>query len=783
MLALALALAMALSVGGIARAQQDIRTEGFTIEDIRVEGLQRIIEGTVFNHLPYQVGDFFSAGNTAETIRELYLTGFFDDVRLERDGDTLVVIVEERPAIGKLEIAGNKKVKTEDLLAGLAELGFVEGRVFDRQKLSGIRRELTKQYFALGRYAAHVTTDIAEMDANRVAITINISEGGETKIRKINITGNSHLSDKKILGKFKSIPPWYNFIIGGGGYSRELLAGDLEALRSRYQDEGFIRFEILSTQVSISADRSDIFITINLSEGSQYRISDLRVAGDIEGREDDLAGLVALARGDLFSRKGVTASTQAMTALLGEEGYAFANVNAVPDINDEDLSVVVTFVVDQDSRAYVRRIEFEGNDTTRDEVLRREMRQQESAPMSTENIERGRLRLERLGFFDSVNVETTEVPGIPDQVDVKYTVRERPAGNLLLGLGYTQNQGPVLRFSITQENFAGTGNRISLEFNNSDVNRRFRLDYLNPYYTIDGVSRGFNVGYREVDSADANISTYNLEAFDFGVRFGIPLSEETFLNSGLTFERNDFGNIIRPAGADVCTSATSTITEVQRFVHCLGGAAEFNVFRWGTSFTYDSRNRALLPDRGQRHRLSLDVSLPIGDTVDFYRLNYRPEWYVTLLENLPLLLRGDFGYGDGYGDVKQLPFFERFFLGGPRSLRGYEDNTIGPKDRSNRATGGNLKVFASAEVIWPLPFLGDDNRQFRLTTFYDTGNVYNLDNDAAEDFGLGNLRSSIGIGALWLSPVGILTVSLAKAIGDETGDRLQTFQFTFGTSF
>ena len=776
-------LPMLLFTAGVADAQQGIGEEGFTIGDIRVNGLRRIVEGTVLNYLPYQVGDFFSESNSADTIRELYLTGFFDDVRLERDGDTLVVIVQERPSIGSLEIAGNKKVKTEDLLTGLAELGFVEGRVFDRQKLSSIKREMTRQYFALGRYAVQIGTEISDLDDNRVGIVINIDEGGQTRIREINIIGNKFFSDKDIIGKFKSKPPWYSFITGGGGYSREVLAGDLESLRSKYLDEGFLRFEIVSTQVSISSDRSDIFITINLHEGEQYRISDIRIAGDIEEREDKLSELVTVSRGDLFSRKSVTSSSEAMGALLGEDGYAFADVNAVPDIDDENLSVVVTFVVDQGNRAYVRRIEFDGNNTTRDEVLRREMRQQESAPMSTAKIELGRLRLERLGFFESVSVETEEVDGAKGQVDIKYVVRERPAGNLLLGLGYTQNQGPILRFAISQDNFVGTGNRISFEFNNSEVNRRFRLDYLNPYYTIDGVSRGFNVGYREVDSAEANITTYNLESFDFGVRFGLPLSEEVFVNSGLTYESNDFGTVARPTGNNIC-ALTSTITELQRFVHCLaGGKSKYDTIRWSNSLVYDARNRALLPDAGQRHRLSLDLSLPLLDSVDFFRLNYRPEWYVTLVENLPLLLRGDFGYGTGYGDTDELPFYERFYLGGPRSLRGYEDNTVGPRDSSNRAIGGNLKVFGSVEIIWPLPFLGEDNRQFRVTTFYDTGNVYNLDNDSAEDFSFGSLRSSFGAGVLWLSPVGVLNVSYALPISDKAGDRLQSFQFTFGRTF
>ena len=752
-----------------AQAQESTLGESaFIISNVRVVGLQRITEGTVFNHMPFQVGDRFSDANTASTIRSLYQTGFFDDVRLEREGDVLIVEVVERPAIGQITFTGNKKVKTEDLQSGLAEVGFVEGRVFDRRKLRDIRRELMRQYFALGRYAMSIRSDVSEMSENRVAIEINIDEGGETRISSINIIGNEDFTEKKLLKKFESRARWYSSFTGGKRYSREALAGDLETLRSHYLDIGYVRFQILSTQVSITPDRRDIHVTINIREGEPYVVSDVRLAGDVAELGDDVADLVRMRRGVVFSRKETNAASERLSYRLGEKGYAFANVNMVPDIDDEKKEVIVSFVIDKAQRAYVRRINFIGNETTRDVVLRREMRQQEASWLSTTQVERGKLRLERLGFFSGVTVETPAVPDKPDQVDVDYSVNERPAGNLLIGLGYTQNQGPTIRFSITQNNFLGSGNRVGADFDNSSVNRRFRINYFNPYYTIDGVSRGFNVGYREVDSAEANITSYDIRSFDAGVSFGVPISENDYMSVGLNYESSKFSNI-----------GSSTVQSVRNFTQRHG--TSYDIFRASSGWTYDTRNRALLPDAGQRHRVSIETSLPLlSDNVNFYKVSHRGELFLPLTESWVFLLRDELSYGDGYGGTSELPFFERFYLGGPRSLRGFEENTVGPRDSSNRALGGDLKVFGSAELILPLPFLEVAERQFRITAFHDVGNVYNLSDDSLSS---GPLRYSAGLGALWLSPVGILTISLSRPYGSKPGDRTQGFQFTFGTSF
>lgn len=739
----------------------------FVIGDVRVQGLQRISEGTVFNYLPFKVGDRFNEANTGQAIRSLYQTGFFEDVRLERDGDTLVVIVKERPGIGSIEITGNKEIKTEDLLEGLEQIGFAEGRVFDRSQLDRIEQELTRQYFALGRYAARIGSDVQPLENNRVAILLEIEEGDKARIRRINIVGNRDFKEKDLLDEFESKSTRaLSFLLGGDQYSRQTLSADLERLRSFYLDRGYIRFSIDSTQVTISPDRRQIYVTINVTEGGQYRVSDISLAGDFVIPQEELFDLIDVRRGDLFERKAVTASANRITQRLGEEGYALANVNPAPEIDDEANTVEVAFLVDPGKRTYVRRISFSGNERTRDEVLRREMRQQESSWFSTRKVDRGRVRLERLGYFSGVEVQTPQVAGSDDQVDVKYSVQENPAGNLLLGIGFSQNQGLILRTSITQDNFLGSGNRINFTFNNSEVSRAFALGYLNPYYTIDGVSRGFDAYYREVDAEDANLTNYDATQLGGGVDFGFPVSEHNFLTTGLSVERLDL--------------AEGGSTIAREFFAEQG--TSFNVVRMDAGFRYDTRNRAILPTEGSHYRVRAEFTAPLfSDPLPYYKLDFRSDWFVPLTSLFTLVLQNEVGYGDGYSDLDALPFFENFYLGGPRSLRGFEENTVGPRDSNNNAIGGNFKLYSSAEMILPLPFL-EELRQLRMTAFFDIGNVYNLEDDE-ETFSLGDLRYSTGLSMVWVSPVGILTLSLASPLGSQDGDRTQPFQFTFGTSF
>lgn len=740
--------------------------DSFIIRDIRVEGLQRISPGTVFNYLPVQVGDRFDDTLSRDAVRSLFRTGFFDDVRLERDGDILVVVVVERPAIGEINITGNRDIKTDDLLTNLRQVGFAEGRIFDQALLDMVRQELRRQYFSLGKYAVRVDTTVTELDENRVGISIDISEGRTARIKEINIVGNDSFRTRQLLREFNlTTPTWLSFITRSDQYSRQKLSADLESLRSFYLDRGYINFNVESTQVSITPDKQDIYITINVSEGDQFAIGDIRLAGDLILPKEQLVEQVDVYQGDVFSRKAVTQTSTNLSDALGEIGYAFANVNAIPDIDNENKIVDLTFFVDPGKRVYVRRINFSGNKLTRDEVLRREMRQQEGGWFSTTKIERGKVRLQRLGYFRMVDVETPAVPGTTDQVDVEYTVDETQTGNFMAGIGFSQSQGIIFQTSITQDNFLGSGKRVSFAFNNSEINRRFSLSYLNPYYTVDGISRGFSGFYQETDSFEANLAAFDSTIWGGGVRFGIPVTENNYLDTSLDYENtrirtNRFtSDFIRDELADI--------------------GNRFNVVRAGTNFTYDTRNKAILPDAGSLHRIQAQVGLPVlGRSLEFWKIEYRTQWYFQLIQDYILSLRGELGYGDGYGKTSRLPFFENFYAGGPRTVRGFEESTLGPRDDRNRPLGGNKKVVGGAEVILPIPFLRD-LESMRISGFMDAGNVYGPN----ENINLGDLRYSAGLSGIWVSPFGVVSVSIAAPLNKKSGDRTQPFQFTFGTTF
>ena len=514
-----------------------VSAQEFVIEDIRVEGLQRLTPGTVFNYLPLEVGDSFNPAVSAEAVSALFKTGFFDDVQLQRDGNVLVIVLKERAAIGSIEISGNKDIKTEDLLDGLNQIGFAQGRVFDQSQLDGLERELRRQYFSAGKYAVTINSEVTPLSNNRVAVTIDISEGKAARIKQINIVGNQSYKEDDLLTDFElSRPTLFSFFTKDDQYSRQKLSGDLETLRSFYLDRGYVNFSIDSTQVSITPDKKDIYITINITEGGQYTVTGVKLAGEFILPEEQLYNLISVTRGSLFSRKQVTDSSERMTDRLGGAGYAFANINSIPDIDEEENTVEVTFFVDPGKRVYVRRINFSGNTRTKDNVLRREMRQHEGGWISTPKVERGKIRLQRLGYFEEVNVETPAIAGSADQVDVNYTVTEKPFGNFLAGLGFSQNQGLIFQTSITQDNFLGSGKRIQFAFNNSDINRRFSLGYVNPYYTVDGISRGFNLNYQQTEAYDANITAFDSRVIGAGVSFGVPVTEYNFISTAFGYE-------------------------------------------------------------------------------------------------------------------------------------------------------------------------------------------------------------------------------------------------------
>ena len=738
--------------------------DAFTIKDIRLEGLQRISAGTVFNYLPVKVGDTLDDTRTAEVVRTLFMTGFFRDVRIERDGETLVVSVVERPSIGSIEFTGNKDLKTEDLLAALEQAGFAEGRVFNRSILDQVEQELHRTYFAAGKYGARITSTVTPLERNRVGVGFDISEGVAAKIKQINIVGNATFDDDALLDEFNlETTGFFSFITRSDQYSKPKLAADLEALRAFYLDKGFINFNIDSTQVSITPDKKDVYVTINVTEGGSYAVRDIHLQGTLTVPEEELFELVTIVQGEVFSRKDVTETVRNIADRLGDEGYSFANVNAVPEIDDAAEKVDLTFFIDPGERVYVRRVNFRGNSKTRDEVLRREMRQIESGVISTEAIERSKVRLERLGFFESVNVETSAVPGAPDQVDVDFTVVEGPSGNLLLGAGVSQAEGGVLDVSITEENFLGTGNRLRAAFNNSKVNRDISFSWVNPYWTIDGVSRGIELYNRRTDASDANLADYDLDEVGAGLTFGVPISEFMRINVGLNVEQTDF--VVGSAASD----------EIRRFRDEYGG--QFTTVLATASWANDRRNSRFLPSTGSLTRLSGEVAVPGGD-LTYYKVAAQHQRFFPLPADFVFALDGEIAYGDGFGSTRGLPLTDNFFSGGLRSVRGFRANTLGPRDSVGRPLGGNLKIAGTAEMILPLPFT-KDSRSFRITGFVDAGNVYGSD----EDFDLGELRYSTGVAVIWLSPLGPLTMSLAVPLDKAEGDETQRFQFTFGTSF
>ena len=741
--------------------------EEFIIQDIRVEGLERITPGTVFNYLPMRVGDRFDDSRSSEAVRALFKTGFFDDVRLERDGNVLVFLFKERPAIGSIQMSGNKDVKTEDVLESLKQFGFAEGRVFVQAQLDQVEQELRRQYYSAGKYGARIETTVSPLDNNRVGIVIEVSEGVAARIRQINIVGNTVFEEAELLKQFESSAPGLlSFFTKDDQYSKQKLSGDLEALRSYYLDNGYLNFNVDSTQVSITPDKKDIYITINISEGEPFTVTEVRLAGDLIVPKEELFGLVEIGAGDLFSRKKVTDTSKRLTDRIGEEGYSFGNVNAIPDIDQAARTVALTFFIDPGKRVYARRINFAGNVKTKDEVLRREMRQQEGGWLSTTQVERGKERLERTGYFKEVNVETVPVPGTADQVDVNYTVEEAPGGRLGGGLGFSPGQGVIFNTSIVQDNFLGSGKRISFNFNNSRVNTNYAIGYLNPYFTVDGISQGFNLFYRDTNAVRANLAAYETRDLGGEINIGFPVSENNSIFAALKY-RNTQIDLLSRSGA-----------QIRNFVNQNG--SEFDILSLSASFSYDTTNRRILPDKGTLHRIRVEGSIPtFGNSLKYYKVDYQTKWFKDIYKDFVFSLSADLGYGDAYGETTELPFFENFFAGGPRTVRGFKTNTLGPLDSNRRPLGGDTKIIGRAELILPAPFLDEYKRSFRLTGFIDAGNVYG----PGQKIDLGEIRYSTGIGAIWVSPFGVVQASIAMPLNKQTGDQTENFQFTFGASF
>jgi len=743
--------------------------ENFLVQDIRVEGLQRIAPGTVFNYLPIKVGDSLTELNARDAIAALFKTGFFQDVRLERSGNVLVVYVAERPSIDSIKISGTKEIDEKDLLKSLKELGLAEGLVFNRSLLDKTEQELKRQYFSRGRYAVNIKTTVTPLERNRVGILIEVAEGEVTKIHGITIVGNRIFKDNELRKAFTlSTSTLFSFYTKNDQYSKQQLAADLESLRNFYQNQGYLDFTIDSTQVSITPDKQDIYITVNLTEGQKYTVTDVKLGGKLIVPEAELRKLISVKTGDVFSRQEITDSSKRISDRFGNDGYAFANVNAVPDINREQGTVGFTFFIDPGQRVYVRRVNFTGNLSTNDEVLRREMRQMEGAWFSTANVQRSRVRLQRLGFFEDVNVETPPVTGSPDQVDINVSVKERLVNNFMFGVGYSDADGALINASMNFKNFLGTGKEVALAGDNSKVNRHITLSYIDPYYTEDGISRSFNLYSTRTDAAAANTAAYTSNTQGVGVGYGIPISEDRSLSFGLAYERIDLQ--VNPIyGSKVA----------QDFVAQYGESN--SVFKATLGWARDTLDDPLFPHSGTQHRVSVEVTVP-GSELEYYRLSYIASAFIPLSKNLTYKLKASLDYGDGYGDTDVYPFYKNFYAGGSNSVRGYRSRSLGPKDIGGPdptlTVGGSKRVLGNTELLFPFPGMAD-NKAMRLSVFVDGGMVYAADQVAD----LGELRYAAGVAFNWFSPIGPLSISYAFPLNKQTGDQVESVQFTLGQSF
>lgn len=748
-----------------------VHADTFRLQDIQIEGLERIQPGTVFTFLPVKVGDQVNEEQTASIARALFKSGFFKDIELHREGNVLVVVVQERPAIASLTYDGNELFGDDQLDDALNNIGVSTGRVFNRSSLERLENELLQQYFAGGKYSVDIDTSVIELSRNRVDVAIKIVEGKAAKIKQVKIVGNESYKEKDLKRGFESgLTKWYDIpgrLFGSRGrYSKPKLQGDLETLRSYYLDRGYLRFDIDSTQVSISPNKEDIFITINVAEGEHYTLESIELAGKFVVPKEELESLYTITPGTTYSRASVVSITESISRKLSDEGYAFPTINPVPDVNEENKTVAVTMFIDPGSRVYVRRINIIGHQTTKDEVYRREFRQIEGGWYSQTNIEASRRRIQRLPFVESVDFDTQRVPGTEDFVDLYVSVKERLAGSFNLGAGFSSNQGLVLTSSVTQQNFLGTGKNIGFQINTSKVNTIYSLSYTNPYYTIDGVSAGFNFSFLQTDADDADISDFESDQYSIGISLGIPLTEHDRIGGNAQIRTTSIGN-----------PTVNTPTEIVEFLDDNGN--DYINLTLGVNYIHDTRNRSLFATHGNRQTLGLEFTVP-GSDLEFYKLRYENRTYFSLTKKLTLSLGGEIGYGDSYGDTTELPFFENFRAGGFDSVRGFESNSLGPRDSFDDPFGGSLLTTARAEIIFPPPnllFVTKDNA--RLSLFVDVGNVF----DDPGDFDTSDLRGSVGLGINWITGIGGVSVALATPFNDESGDDTEKFQFNLGTSF
>jgi outer membrane protein insertion porin family len=807
-----LALVAALGVLPLATpvaAQTSTGADAFRVDNIRVEGLQRVSEGTVYNYLPVNIGDRLTPQRTREAIRALYDTGFFRDVELRRDGGTLVVAVLERPTIESFEIKGNKDIKTEDLSKSLRNVGLANGKTFDRSVLDEVKQYLTDQYFSRGKYAVRVDTRVDDLPDNRVRVNIDIKEGKRAKIRQINVVGNETFTEDEILEDFElKTPNWLSWYRQDDRYSRESLQGDLEKLRSYYMDRGYANFDIDSTQVAIAPEKDDIFVTVNITEGEVFKISDVKLAGTFVVSEAELRNYVLVKPGDTFSKKQITTTQEFIQNRLGLEGYAFAKVDPVPTPDPKTGEVALTFFVDPGNRVYVRQILFNGVTKINDDVLRREMRQLEGAWLSNVLLERSKQRLQRLPFIEKVESETKPVAGSADLVDVEFEIKEGPSAQLGGGIGYSESQSFILNGNYADSNFLGSGERISLDLNSGRYSKVYGFSHTDPYTNIDGVARTMSFTYRDVTQFVSASSDFSSESLALGIDYGYPISEFQSLRLGLSAQRSSL--ITGDGSAEQAREWVRNNGDYRQQIipesdygngfiapGTVLDTTQFDTYELVLGWSYDSRNRALFADRGMRHTLSLSYTLPFSD-VEYYSANYDYLQFVPLIGRWTLAVAAELGFAMDIGPTTASPPYRNFFAGGPDTVRGYRESRLGPKDSFGNPFGGNLKVAARAELIIPTPEKWATSA--RATVFYDIGNVFSTGNrylftgvDGVTPvdyrFKYDKLKHSTGVAVQWLAPLGVFRFSYAFPLNAYRGDNVlfpdeeERFQFTIGQAF
>ena len=777
--------------------------EEWVMNDIRITGLQRVSAGSVFNVMPIAVGDTVDVYDLQTTAKTIFKTGQFDDIQLGREGNTLIISLVERPSIASIELDGNKALKTEDLLRGLDDAGLSLGQVFKRSIVNSLALEIQRQYVSQGRYGAKVDVTTEDELRNRVSLNIEIDEGEVAEINNINIIGNQSFPDEELVKGFElKTGGWFSFFTNDNRYSREKLKGDIESLESFYKNRGYVEFNLESSQVSVSADKSQVFITLNISEGTTYEVDKVKIVGDLPIDEEVLKSLILIKSGERFNQYLITETEEIFKNILGNEGYSFAEVRGVPDVNEESGNVDLTFYVDAQQRTYVRRIIFKGNKRTHDVVLRREMRQMEGAWASNNLIENSKLRLERLGYFKEVESETIPVPGVNDQIDVEFSVEEEFSGSIGGSLGYGA-YGMVLGLNYNENNAFGTGRAIGIGINDSTWQRSYSFSYGEPYFNIDGVSRGYSAYFRESDYGQFNIASYTSDSFGAGIQFGLPISDiERF---GLNF---NYDNTSLDTGS-------TPASQIQAFTQSEG--TNFEVFKTQLIWSKVTLNRGLFPTAGQSQSLALQVAIP-GSSLTYTKATYRHKYFKPIFGGRFVLgFRGELGLLEAYGDTKVAPFFEHYYSGGISSVRGFKQNTLGPRAipsqyyldsegnqivgedgnpvlnpysyyRDDRSIGGAYLVEGGFDFIFKLPFI-DDQRSMRSSFFVDIGNVFSKDcgtdqtNINCSELDFGQLRYSYGVGVTWITQLGPMSLALAAPSNEGPLDETETFQFEIGTQF